>query len=239
MRRCPGRAARWLLAACGATLLAGAATAQTRPVVVELFTSQGCDSCPPAETLLGQLAKRPDTITLAYHVDYWDRLGWKDTFSLPEATARQRAYAAALAHGSVYTPQMVVNGVTDVVGSDRAAVAALLVRSVDDIPLRAVQADGTLIVDIGPAKSSTMAEITVVSYTRLAQTRVTRGENAGRTLDQSSIVRSIHPLGTWNGAAERLSLDLAVVPDGATDVAVLLQAPGPGAILGAVTEPLR
>jgi hypothetical protein len=107
-------------------LIGGSADADTRPAVVELFTSQGCSSCPPADKLLGELARRSDVLTLAYHVDYWNNLGWKDPFASADATRRQRRYAGALGLSGIYTPQMVVDGAIDAVGSDRRAVEAAL-----------------------------------------------------------------------------------------------------------------
>src|SRR5437868_14761375 len=104
----------------------------TRPIVVELFTSQGCSSCPPADALLGELARRDDVLPLAFHVDYWDRLGWKDPFSSAAATARQRTYARQLDAANVYTPQMVVDGRIDVVGSYRDQVLRAIDRARQD-----------------------------------------------------------------------------------------------------------
>ena len=102
------------------------ARAAERPIVVELFTSEGCSSCPPADALLGELATRPNVLALSFHVDYWDRLGWKDPFSSPEATARQQHYARLLGLDTVYTPQIVVDGSWEAVGSDQAAVERAL-----------------------------------------------------------------------------------------------------------------
>src|SRR5271157_4122233 len=105
---------------------AAAASAEPRPAVVELFTSEGCSSCPPAEAYVGELAQRADVLALAFHVDYWDDLGWRDRFGLPEAVQRQRAYANALRLSSVYTPQVVVDGHEDCVGSDRGSIGRAL-----------------------------------------------------------------------------------------------------------------
>ena len=229
----------YLLGLAGTLAAVPAAVADPTPVVVELFTSQGCESCPPADRLLGELAQRPDVIALAYHVDYWDHLGWKDRFGLPEATARQRAYARALTLSGVYTPQMVIDGATDVVGSDRPGVLAALGARRDGVPVRLSRADGRLVIALGPMKDAGPAEITVVSYSREAETTVTRGENAGRTLKEYSIVRSVQPLGRWDGGAKRLSLDLSSLPDSATMAAVLVQGDGEGPMLGAAMTELR
>jgi hypothetical protein len=136
------------------------ALAAERPVVVELFTSQGCSSCPPADALLSTLADRPDVLALAFHVDYWNRLGWTDPFSGPWATARQTAYAAQLGSDQVYTPQAVIDGRSDVVGSDREALEAAIAtaRTEPTVPVALtpsdsglqVEADATAPADAGP-----------------------------------------------------------------------------------------
>src|ERR1700736_1842766 len=111
-----------LLLSLGLAVVVTPAAAGERPIVVELFTSQGCSSCPPADALLAELAQRPDVIALGFHIDYWDDLGWKDPLSSPAATARQRDYARQFGRRQVYTPQLVVDGAEEAVGSDRAAV---------------------------------------------------------------------------------------------------------------------
>lgn len=234
-----GRNARIIAMALGLAgpLLAGtAARAEPMPVVVELFTSQGCSSCPPADRLLGELAKRPGIITLAYHVDYWDRLGWKDPFSLKAATSRQNAYVAAMGLKTLYTPQMVIQGATDVVGFDRPAVLAALSVRREGVPVGLSRAKGTLNIELG---AGAPAEITLVAYSGETETRVARGENAGRVLKDNSIVRAIHPLGRWDGAPKTIRFDPSVLPDGATSVAVLVQGAGQGRMVGAARIDLR
>ncbi len=228
-----------LLGLAGCLLLGGAAGAEPMPVVVELFTSQGCSSCPPADRLLGELARRPGVIALAYHVDYWDRLGWKDPFSLPTATERQKAYARAMALRTVYTPQMVVDGVADVVGSDRPAVLAALESKHDGLPIHLSRANGRLVIEPDARASAVPGEITVVAYSEEAETKVGRGENAGRTLKEYSIVRAVYSLGRWDGVAKAVALDLSSMPESATMAAVLVQDAGPGRMVGAATIPLR
>lgn len=226
--------------AAAVALLAGAsALAESRPVVVELFTSQGCSSCPPADMLLGELARRPDVIALAYHVDYWDRLGWKDPFGLAEATARQKAYARTLALRTIYTPQMVIDGKADVIGSDRQAVAAAMGGGRDGVPVTLTRASGALAIDIAAGVGRGPAEVVAVAYSPEAETRVARGENAGRTLKEYAIVRAVRPLGRWDGTAARFNLDLSALPPTATMVAVLIQDAGQGPVLGAATASLR
>lgn len=220
----------------GPVLLGGAAGAEPMPVVVELFTSQGCSSCPPADRLLGELAGRPGVIALAYHIDYWDRLGWKDPFSLPAATARQNVYTRALNLQSLYTPQMVIGGKTDVVGFDRPAVLAALEGQREGLAIRLSRADGKLQIKLAAGRA---AEITVVAYSGETETRVARGENAGRVLKEHAIVRAVYPMGRWDGTAKTISLDLGPVPDSATTAAVLVQTAGQGPMLGAATIPLR
>jgi hypothetical protein len=197
-----------------------------RPVVIELFTSQGCSSCPPADRLLTELARsRPDVLPLAFHVTYWNALGWRDPYSLEAATARQRSYQAL---AGVYTPQAVIDGSIDAVGSDEAAVRRALARATPAtaIPLQASRAGAEIAITAGPGGGR--GTLLLVGYDRSHTTPVGRGENAGATLTESNIVRSLTVLGAWTGAA--LSLH-APVPEGEA-FAVLLQAPS-GQIIGA------
>jgi hypothetical protein len=225
---------------CAAALLAaGVAAADPtiagtgRPAVVELYTSQGCSSCPPADALLGELARRPDVLALAFHVDYWDDLGWRDRFELPVATQRQRQYARQLGSASVYTPQMVVDGTADVVGGDAAGVARLIASPRASVPVQISTRDGELLVSVAAANGMPAAEVTLLSYLPQAQTAIGRGENAGRALREYNIVRSSVTLGHWHGAAAEWQVRVADLPAEARAVAVLLQQPGPGAIIGA------
>jgi hypothetical protein len=221
------------------TLMNGAARADERLAVVELFTSQGCSSCPPADALLGELARRGTVVALAYHVDYWDHLGWKDPFASAAATERQRLYAHRLGLSGIYTPQMVVDGVTDVVGSDRRAVLAALAGQRQGPELRLTLGNGMLEVTLPAQKTATAAEIVVVAYSQEAKTTVARGENAGRSLTEYSIVRDVYQLGIWRGEAASYSFDLSKVGGDATGLAVLVQETGQGRILGAAMAKLR
>lgn len=215
-------------------LLTGAAAVSPpprRPVVAELFTSEGCSSCPPADALLGELARtRPDVLALAFHVTYWDRLGWPDPFALPAATARQRAYAARLGLDSIYTPQLVVDGVRDVVGSDRGAVRMALTTAEraagPAVPLALTRSATGLHITAGAGAGD--GALVLIGYDALHRTPVARGENAGRLLAEANIVRSVRTLGVWSGAP--LQRD-AAMPAG-EHFAALLQAPD-GHILGA------
>jgi hypothetical protein len=201
-----------------ATFATPALAEQSRPVVVELFTSQGCSSCPPADALLTQLATRPDVLPLAFHVTYWNGLGWRDPYSLDVATARQRAYQRQLDADTIYTPQMIVDGQTDVVGSDRRAVerAIASARAHMTVPL-SLSADAAGVhVDIGEGEGS--AALLLIGYDGSHQTAIGRGENAGRKLTESNIVRSFSVLTPWKGSAQRVQ---AAVPQGEHVVAIL------------------
>ena len=230
----------WLAALLA--LLAGAAVAEERPVVVELFTSQGCNSCPPADKYIGELAQRPDLLTLAFHVDYWNYIGWDDPYARPWATARQRAYQASLKERFVYTPQIVVDGAAQGVGSERDTIEKLIkaapadaASAHPDLALRWRQ-DGALLVDIGAGASpqESPADIWLIGYDAAHETRVLRGENAGQTLTDHHVVRTYRRIGGWPG----WSLELVVPPGevsaiGDGGVAVLVQAAGVGPVLAA------
>jgi len=189
-----------------------------RPVLVELFTSQGCNSCPPADAFLGELARRPGVLALAFHVDYWNGLGWKDPFSSADATARQNDYAKRLGKRSIYTPQLVVDGSADAVGSDRADVDELIAaarRHAPAGPTIEIAADGQggRVARLGAAetgadKTGTGSQATVwlASYDKSHVTPVGRGENGGRTLTEYQVVRSLIRLGDWTGTAAEFPL---------------------------------
>lgn len=226
---------RYLLAAAcvavagsGAPVLAG-----DQPVVIELYTSQGCSSCPPADELLGKLAGRADVIALALHVDYWDYIGWKDIFGSPAFTVRQKGYAAAAHSRRLYTPQLIVDGQDHVVGYRPMEVADLIqkhratpdpvaltaTRSGDRIALRArVTGDnpGPMVVQLARF---------IPSETVLIE----RGENAGDTITYHNIVRDWAIVAKWDGKAD-LAIDMAV-PEGAA--AVIIQADGFGPVVAA------
>lgn len=228
---------QWLIAAV-AVLAAQAAEAQQRPAVVELFTSQGCSSCPPADALLGELAQRGDVLGLAYHVDYWDAIGWKDRYALPDSTARQAGYKRRLALNRLYTPQMVIDGRVDVVGSDRAQVLRLLGPRRPVVAPRMAKGDGTLIVELPQAAARQPADIVAIAYLRQADTPIARGENAGRNLREYNLVRGWRVLGQWSGEAMIVKLPINDLPSDADAVAVLVQEADQGAILGAASMEL-
>ncbi len=225
--------------------------ARTGPTVVELFTSQSCYSCPPAEAFLGELVQeRDDVLGLEFHVDYWDRLvhggsAWKDIFSSPDSTHRQRVYNMRIrGRSSVYTPQMVIAGSTEAVGSNRrevlAAVADVSGR-VSVLEVAVAQSNqGTLEVSVGGTREEA-ATVWYVQYLREHTTEVLRGENKGKTLTNHNIVREFRPIGEWRGEALRLDLgDVDLPPDHGCAVLVqtLDQDTGvPGPILGAAVCP--
>jgi len=205
----------------------------TRPAVVELFTSQGCSSCPPADALLGELAKRPDVLALAFHVDYWDGLGWRDRFALPEAAQRQRRYVQSMQLSTMFTPQAVIDGRRSVLGSNRSSVVALIDGQRDNIPVALTIADGKLLIDLAERKTHSPLDINVVAYLPEASTPISRGENTGRVLHEFNVVRTFRTLGAWQGQAEQLQLKLSTLPQDASRIAVLVQQPQQGAIVGA------
>ncbi|TNF23178.1 MAG: DUF1223 domain-containing protein [Rhodobacteraceae bacterium] len=212
----------------------GGAQAQdgASPVVVELFTSQGCSSCPPADRLLHQLAMRDDVIALALHVDYWDYIGWKDTFALPRHTARQKGYARAAGRRMIYTPQMIINGTDHVVGNhpmDVSDLIALHEARQQPVELEVVDSgSGHLVTARAAGAVEGEMRILLVDFEPVATVEILRGENAGQTLNHANIVRGWTELGRWDGAGEyRARID----DDGSA--AVLVQAAEFGAILAA------
>jgi len=225
-----------LIASLGlvAALIPAAAAAADRPVVIELFTSQGCSSCPPANAYLNELAKdRRDVLPLAFHVTYWDRLGWKDPFSLEAATDRQDRYGHRFGDGS-YTPEIVIDGASSHVGSDRAGVGPAIeqakLRSETAAAVSVAKDGDGLLIEVGGGQGR--GRVLLVGFDHDHQTAIHRGENNGRTLEEANVVRSIRTIADWQGAALRLNEKF---PEG-EDVAVILEAPD-GHIVGA-SKPL-
>jgi len=174
------------------------ARAGERPIVVELFTSEGCSSCPPADALLAELAGRPDVLALSFHVDYWDRLGWKDPFSSHEATKRQNRYAALLGLHTVYTPQIVVDGKWEAVGSDRADVERALDlarRDPAEVPVTLALDHGQAQIALGPGGDRVAVSVLLIGFDRRHVSAVKRGENSGRTLAHVDVVRGLEEIG--------------------------------------------
>ena len=216
-----------------------ATEAQPRPVVVELFTSQGCSSCPPADAYVGRLSTRSDVLALSFHVDYWDDLGWRDRFALAQSARRQNVYARNLGRSSVYTPQLIVDGRGDQVGSDGKAVARALGETRDGVLVGMSVHDAEVLVELGAQPGAPPCDVTLVAYLRHAVSAIGRGENAGRTLEEFNIVRAIRTLGAWKGQAETFQVPVSSLPPDATDVAVLVQPSGQGPIVGSAARALR
>jgi hypothetical protein len=207
-------------------LLLGAATlaAEERPTLVELFTSEGCSSCPPAEALLVDLARRPDVLALSFHVDYWDKLGWKDPFSSPAATQRQQHYADLLHLATVYTPQIVVDGKWQAVGSNRAEVRRAIdsaQRTRDHVPIALDLRLGRAKIEIGPGGEAVSAALLLIGFDRRHVSAVARGENSGHTLAHVDVVRSIEEVAQYDGRAQSIEALIRVPTE---RVAAILQA---------------
>ena len=222
--------------------------------VIELFTSQGCSSCPPADKLLAELAQDSSLMTMSLPVDYWDYLGWKDTLALHSHSNRQRAYAAARGDREVYTPQVVVNGIVHVLGSDKAAIENAIAQTRRSaapltLPVTMKVADGKVTVNVPAGEGEPRnAEVWLCPITGKAQVKIGRGENGGHMLTYSNVVRRWVKLGDWNGAQKTFSLPLADLADAdfslhdVDRVDVVVQsgvAAKPGLILGAATASLH
>jgi hypothetical protein len=216
--------------------------------VVELFTSQGCSSCPPADKILGELARDPHVLALSFPVDYWDYIGWKDTLAEPLCTLRQQAYAKVGGRGEVYTPQAIVNGLVDAVGSDRSQIEEAVAKTVKksgvlSVPLKLSERDGTIDISIGAASrdDAQSASVYLIAFATKRTVTIQRGENAGATVTYSNVVRGMTKVGDWSGVPVVLQagLDKAHL-DGADAYAVILQEGGRGApstILAAAKGP--
>jgi len=208
------------------------------PTVIELFTSQGCSSCPPADELLYEMADRAEVVAISWHVTYWDYIGWKDPFATAWSTDRQRGYRGNFGRGYVYTPQMVIDGRHDVVGSHRHEVTRTVEASRKDAPDRIRvalghdAAAGELILTLAAHPLDRPLEIWLIGYSGVHETKVLRGENRGATLRNTHIARTLNRLGRWDGAAATVRAPLPTHEDVA-GFAVILQEPGQGAIRGA------
>lgn len=235
----PVPAIRRILAA--AAILAGAAaaeaTAETLPpmVVVELFTSQGCSTCPPADEFLAELARRPDIVALEFHVGFWDFLGWNDPLAKAAFTDRQQAYLAAMGGRYPYTPQMVIGGRRHEIGSNRARVEHAIdqVRRAlsgrPDVTLRRIDAQ-RLRIEVGPADVEERHDLMLVAYDSRHETEVESGRNKGRRLVNTQVVRHLERIGGWDGDAVSVTVAIPQVDGGC---AVLVQKPGHGPIVAA------
>ena len=216
--------------------LASPILAQDSPVVVELFTSQGCSSCPPADKLMHKLAARDDVIALALHVDYWDYIGWKDVYADPENARRQRLYAQESDRRMVYTPQMVVNGQQDVIGTHVMELTDLIAQhkaAPQHVRVQATRKGSKVVIhveNIDGSKLNGPLMVQLVRYTPSHEIDITRGENAGKRLKYTNVVDDLSVIGRWNG---RTPLRLSARLDKNTPAVVLVQYKGPGAIVAA------
>ena len=205
-------------------------------VVVELFTSQGCNSCPPADALLQELARRSDILALSLHVDYWDYLGWKDPFASPELTARQRGYAKSLRQRYVYTPEMVVHGYAHDSGLDGATIKGLILGVPEKVgkqitPGLSIDRDGVGITLPAYDGLEAGAELWLITFDAQHKTKVERGENRGAELVNRNVVRSLKSLGTWNGKPAQLRAGADKLGPGG-QLALIVQKPDLGPIIG-------
>ena len=236
------KALKSFLFAAGLALMAFPATAEERPLtVVELYTSQGCSSCPPADAFLGELAGREGVLALSFHVDYWDYIGWKDPYASPVHTERQRGYSRHFGQRYVYTPQMVIQGMAEEIGSNRSKVLRRIgeAAKVKRVPVRLGHGSDrdTITISVpSMAKNDEIDDVTVwlVVYDRSHETAVKRGENRGRTIRNSNVVRGLREVATWRGDALETEASLAVFAEDKGDAcAVLLQSRRSGRIVGA------
>jgi hypothetical protein len=219
--------------------------------VVELFTSQGCSSCPPADKIIGELAKDPSIIALSMPIDYWDYLGWKDTLADARFSARQKAYSRVRGDREVYTPQAVINGSTHVIGSDREGIESAIDRTaktegVMSVPVEMRLDSKQLTVSVaasdkGPA--ATHGEVWICAISKAIPISISRGENRGRELTYYNVVRNLVKLGDWNGSPRSFTVPMDSVLHEGIDGAVVYVQDGsrdrPGAMLGAAYTPLR
>lgn len=228
-------------------LFAYPAFAGSNAVLVELFTSEGCSSCPSADAVLSTMEDRDDVALLGWHVDYWDYLGWKDRFGHEVATPRQRAYGAALARGRVYTPQMVINGETEFVGSNRSTAERTIAKAAKDggVPIRiSAKAEenlsGTIAIGDGIDSKNAKAYLAITEDNLISS--VTRGENAGKTLRHDGVVRDVYELGSVSGGAAERSFEAPLNSDWAKDqlkVVVWVQDTKTLKVFGAATAKVK
>ncbi|MFD2175091.1 DUF1223 domain-containing protein [Rhodobacter lacus] len=226
------------------TLIAPSAPPKPAPVVVELFTSQGCSACPPADALLAQVAQRPDVVALSLHVDYWDYLGWEDPFAQPAFTARQKAYTRAAGERTLYTPQVIVGGEASLTAPAPATLDAVIAQEAAVAPRVSIavsegEGSGQYVIDLAPLARplERPSVVQIVRYVPSAQVEILRGENAGKVLDFANVVTAWHAVAEWDG---QVPLRLNAKIDGTEPAVVIVQtalpgktAPLPGPILSA------
>jgi hypothetical protein len=243
---------RWsgALALCAIVAIIRPAHADPR-AVIELFTSQGCSSCPPADKILGELAKDPSVIALSMPIDYWDYLGWKDTLADSRFSARQKAYSQARGDREVYTPQVVVNGSMHVIGSDRAGIESAIditkkANGVMSVPVTMTRSGKLLNVSVaasGQGPAAMHGEVWICAISRAVPIAIGRGENSGREVTYHNVVRNLVKLGDWDGTSGSWTVPLENISHEGIDAAVVYVQDGsrdkPGPMLGAAFTPLH
>ena len=218
--------------------------------VVELFTSQGCSSCPPADKIVGELAKDPSVIALSMPIDYWDYLGWKDTLADSRFSARQKAYSHMRGDRDVYTPQVVVNGSAHVIGSDRSGIEGAIkdtskADGVMSVPVTMTLSGKQINVSVAASKAPSAAhgEVWICSISKAVPISIARGENRGREVTYHNVVRNLLKVGDWNGASGSWTVPLENISGEGVDAAVVYLQDGnrdkPGPMLGAAMTSLR
>jgi hypothetical protein len=228
-------------------MLASTAYADEKRALIELFTSQGCSSCPSADRLLGELSHDRTLIALSLSVDYWDYLGWKDTLAIASHTQRQRGYAKSRGDRQVYTPQAVVNGVAHAIGSDKTAIERAIAQSRGQagamaVPVTLSDTGGRITVSLPDSSSDVHGEVWLCGVTKAAAVEITRGENRGKTITYHNAVRSWQKLGEWSGKATSWTIARSDFKAGIDHAAVLVQErPNgyPGRVLGAASIALK
>jgi len=242
---------RWTgaLSVCAVIAIVRPAHADPR-AVVELFTSQGCSSCPPADKIIGELAKDPNVIALSMPIDYWDYLGWKDTLADSRFSARQKAYSHVRGDRDVYTPQVVVNGSRHLIGSDRGAIDGAIddtrkVAGVMSVPVTMTQSGKLINVSVAASKGPalTRGEVWICSISKAVPISIGRGENRGREITYHNVVRNLLKVGDWNGSSGSWTVPLENISRDGVDAAVVYVQDGsrdkPGPMLGAAFTTLH
>jgi hypothetical protein len=241
---------RWsgALGVCAIVAIIRPAHADPR-AVVELFTSQGCSSCPPADKIIGELAKDPNVIALSMPIDYWDYLGWKDTLADSRFSARQKAYSKMRGDRDVYTPQVVVNGTVHAIGSDREGIDDAIKDTaksdgVMSVPVTMTLSGKQINVSVAASKAAAaQGEIWICSVSKAIPISIGRGENRGREVTYYNVVRNLLKVGDWNGSSGSWTVPLENISRDGVDAAVVYVQDGnrdrPGAMLGAAYTPLR
>jgi hypothetical protein len=233
--------------AAAVVLICNTANAREPHAFIELFTSQGCSSCPPADKLLGEFAADPSVVAISVPIDYWDYLGWKDTLASPVDSARQRAYARLRGDRQVYTPQVVVNGAAHALGSDHAAIERTIVQTERDPAIMSVRVNMSLVGDdlrisIGSVTERSSGEVWLCPIAKSVAVAIGRGENGGRTVTYHNVVRKWIKLGDWTGADMSWNVPISGLLATKADAAVVMVQRGtrlkPGVILGAAFLPI-